>query len=205
MIRKTQFVDGRLQPAEDGAEWIVVAPHGQVWRPLHVAIGWQPYLHGQWAWTADGWFWVTDEPWGWATYHYGRWAFDPALGWFWVPGYAWAPAWVAWREGDGFVGWAPLLPGDAPWWADDYPLAPSQWIFVPMGSFVAVPVEGVAVPRARQVCVPAGDGAEHELDPAAVAGRDRAPIEHGARRDRTAAHRAHTRLRIGHAASPPNE
>ncbi|HEX4138962.1 MAG TPA: DUF6600 domain-containing protein, partial [Candidatus Methylacidiphilales bacterium] len=28
----------------------------------------------------------------------------------WVPGYTWAPAWVSWRYGDGYVGWAPLPP-----------------------------------------------------------------------------------------------
>jgi hypothetical protein len=130
-------------------EWIVVARYGRVWRPLHVGVGWQPYLYGEWVWTADGWFWLTDEPWGWATYHYGRWAWDPALGWFWVPGFVWAPAWVAWRVGDGFVGWAPLYPEFTVWWVDAYPLVPPHWIFVPMRSFVAVRVELVAVPRAR--------------------------------------------------------
>jgi hypothetical protein len=122
-------------------EWIVVARYGRVWRPLHVGVGWQPYLYGEWVWTADGWFWLTDEPWGWATYHYGRWAWDPALGWFWVPGFVWAPAWVAWRVGDGFVGWAPLYPEFTVWWVDAYPLVPPHWIFVPMSSFVAVQIE----------------------------------------------------------------
>jgi hypothetical protein len=130
-------------------EWIVVAPHGRVWRPIHVAAGWQPYLYGEWVWTDDGWFWLTDEPWGWATYHYGRWGWDRALGWFWVPGFVWAPAWVAWRVGDGFVGWAPLYPGFTVWWTDPYPLVATHWIFVPMSSFVAVRIEIVAMPRAR--------------------------------------------------------
>ena len=31
-------------------------------------------------------------------------------GWVWVPGYTWAPAWVSWRYGDGYAGWAPLPP-----------------------------------------------------------------------------------------------
>jgi hypothetical protein len=130
-------------------QWIVVAHHGRVWRPRHVAAGWQPYLHGEWVWTAEGWFWLTDEPWGWATYHYGRWAHDPVLGWFWVPGFVWGPAWVAWRVADGFVGWAPLYPEFVVWWVDTYPLEPPHWIFVPTSRFVGVRVEIVALPRAR--------------------------------------------------------
>jgi len=50
------------------------------------------------------------EPWGWATYHYGRWVNLDGTGWCWVPGYTWAPAWVSWRYGDGYCGWAPLPP-----------------------------------------------------------------------------------------------
>jgi hypothetical protein len=130
-------------------EWLMVARHGRVWRPLHVGAGWLPYLYGEWVWTADGWFWLTDEPWGWATYHYGRWAYDPALGWVWIPGFVWGPAWVAWRVGDGFVGWAPLYPEPVEWWVESYPLEPPHWIFVPLRSFVGVRIEIVAVPRAR--------------------------------------------------------
>jgi hypothetical protein len=130
-------------------EWHPSARHGRVWRPLHVPADWQPYLHGEWVWTGDGWFWLTDEPWGWATYHYGRWAYDPVLGWIWVPGFVWAPAWVAWRVGDGFVGWAPLYPGYVAWWIDAYPIVAAHWIFVPTHVFVGVRVETVAVSRAR--------------------------------------------------------
>ena len=50
--------------------------------------------------------------WGWVVYHYGRWAFEPGIGWFWVPGEEWAPAWVNWRYGDEYVGWAPLPPDE---------------------------------------------------------------------------------------------
>ena len=32
------------------------------------------------------------------------------VGWFWVPGNRWAPAWVAWRQEDDYLGWAPLPP-----------------------------------------------------------------------------------------------
>ena len=77
---------------------------------------WRPYEYGHWVYTDEwGWYWVSDDEeddWGWVTYHYGRWAFDRGLGWFWVPGDEWAPAWVDWRYGDDYVGWAPLPPDE---------------------------------------------------------------------------------------------
>lgn len=91
-------------------EWIGVEGGTYAWRPRHVETGWRPYLEGRWIWTDDGWFWDSDEPWAWATYHYGRWYFDDDYGWIWIPGYDWAPAWVEWRYGGDYVGWAPLGP-----------------------------------------------------------------------------------------------
>jgi uncharacterized membrane protein YgcG len=75
-----------------------------------VPVGWRPYVEGRWIWTDDGWYWDTSEPWGWATYHYGRWYYDDYYGWVWTPGYDWAPAWVEWRYGGDYIGWAPLGP-----------------------------------------------------------------------------------------------
>ncbi len=100
------FYDG-LSPYGD---WISVGGGVYGWRPVGVATGWRPYTVGQWAWTDDGWYWVSDEPWGWAAYHYGRWHYDEYYGWIWIPGYDWAPAWVEWRYGPDYVGWAPLSP-----------------------------------------------------------------------------------------------
>lgn len=91
-------------------EWITVDAGLYAWRPMHVETGWRPYQFGRWVWTDDGWYWDTEEPWGWATYHYGRWYFDDYYGWLWIPGYDWAPAWVEWRYGGDYVGWAPLGP-----------------------------------------------------------------------------------------------
>lgn len=54
--------------------------------------------------------WVSDYSWGWAPFHYGRWTFDNYYGWMWIPGTEWGPAWVAWRSGGGYYGWAPLGP-----------------------------------------------------------------------------------------------
>src|SRR5262252_2503649 len=91
-------------------QWVDTAPYGWCWAPQQVPVVWRPYSDGYWVYTDFGWAWVSDEPWGWATYHYGRWFEDPVYGWMWEPGTEWAPAWVAWRESDDWVGWAPLPP-----------------------------------------------------------------------------------------------
>ncbi|HSD20793.1 MAG TPA: DUF6600 domain-containing protein [Anaeromyxobacter sp.] len=130
-------------------QWTDAGSYGRVWRPTGVATDWRPYVYGEWVWTVEGWFWSSDEPWAWATYHYGRWVFDPWLGWIWVPGYAWAPAWVAWRVGGGFIGWAPLPPGVIAWWVEPAPIALTYWVFVPAPQFVGHPVHRVVVAPAR--------------------------------------------------------
>jgi hypothetical protein len=95
---------------EPYGEWIALEGGVYAWRPMRVVAGWRPYTEGRWAWTDDGWYWVSDEPWGWAAYHYGRWYYDDFYGWIWIPGYDWAPAWVEWRYGGDYIGWAPLGP-----------------------------------------------------------------------------------------------
>ncbi len=92
-------------------EWANTGTYGMCWRPAGMPPGWAPYSQGHWIWTEYGWTWVSEYRWGWAPFHYGRWVVDPVLGWVWVPGYVWAPAWVQWRWGDGYCGWAPLPPG----------------------------------------------------------------------------------------------
>jgi len=88
--------------------WVQRDGYGEVWVP-YVAAGWRPYTTGHWIYTDQGWAWVADESWGWAPFHYGRWYYADG-GWGWVPGTVWAPAWVAWRNGGGYVGWAALPP-----------------------------------------------------------------------------------------------
>jgi len=90
--------------------WIQTDDYGYVWQPNVQDPNWAPYTDGNWVYTNDGWTWNSNEPFGWATYHYGRWVNLDGTGWVWVPGYTWAPAWVSWRYGDGYVGWAPLPP-----------------------------------------------------------------------------------------------
>lgn len=97
-------------PLAAHGRWVVVGAYGRCWIPARVEAGWRPYANGYWQRTDAGWYWVSAEPWGWATYYYGRWDFHGQFGWIWVPQTQWAPAWVAWREGGGYVGWAPLRP-----------------------------------------------------------------------------------------------
>jgi len=91
-------------------DWIRTDDYGLVWCPAAKPVDWRPYSDGEWIWTDYGWTWVADEPWGWAAFHYGRWYDDVRNGWSWVPGDEWGPGWVAWREGGGWVGWAPMPP-----------------------------------------------------------------------------------------------
>ena len=98
------------EPLGHYGRWVDVGGYGRCWTPGGVEHDWRPYTNGHWDRTDDGWYWVSDEPWGWATCHYGRWFLDPNFGWVWVPQTQWAPAWVAWRDGDAYTGWAPLPP-----------------------------------------------------------------------------------------------
>ena len=92
--------------------WIDYPDYGYVWCP-DAGPGFRPYsTMGHWEWSDEyEWIWVSDYDWGWAPFHYGRWLYDPFYGWLWVPGYDWAPAWVVWRGGGDYYGWAPLRPG----------------------------------------------------------------------------------------------
>ncbi len=91
--------------------WVDDPNYGNVWVP-DVDGDFRPYAtSGHWVQTEYGSTWVSDYPWGWATFHYGRWHYDDYYGWEWVPGHEWAPAWVSWRHGGGYYGWAPLGPG----------------------------------------------------------------------------------------------
>jgi len=139
--------------------WMTLAPYGEVWVPHDVPSDWRPYSTGHWVYAdTAGWTWVDDEPWGWAPFHYGRWTLDPTLGWAWIPGDVWAPAWVAWRECDGFVGWAPLPPC-ATWHAGvglffggvDLAVAIGDpwWCFVPVAHLCHPHVHEVLLVRER--------------------------------------------------------
>lgn len=102
--------DDFYEPLSEYGRWEIVVGHGRCWIPSRVDRDWRPYCNGNWERTEAGWYWQSDEPWGWATYHYGRWDYADDYGWYWVPQTVWAPAWVSWHEGGGYVGWAPLQP-----------------------------------------------------------------------------------------------
>jgi hypothetical protein len=93
--------------------WQNVPSYGHVWIPSVSAVGYNfsPYATGgHWVMTDYGWTWVSDWDWGWAPFHYGRWMVVGGHGWCWIPGTTWGPAWVNWRWGGGYVGWAPMPP-----------------------------------------------------------------------------------------------
>ena len=140
-------------------DWRRVEPHGWVWYP-DVEGDWRPYTVGYWVFTDDyGWTWIAEDPWGSIPFHYGRWFYDDDYGrWAWVPGTEWGPAWVGWRSGGGYIGWAPLPPearfepsvGFTP--SDpDFGGGWNSWCFVPTARFLSPRIERVIVPRPRNV------------------------------------------------------
>ncbi len=107
--------------------WIDTPEYGRVWVP-DVEENFQPYAtNGHWVVTEYGNTWVSDYSWGWAPFHYGRWYRDSRWGWTWVPGRVWGPAWVAWRSGGGYYGWAPLGPNVS----INVNIPLYSWIYVP--------------------------------------------------------------------------
>lgn len=125
-------------PLAPYGQW-VDSRYGRAFRP-DVRPDWRPYVNGRWG---ENRLWISDDPWGWATDHYGRWGFDDRIGWVWTPGTEWAPSWVAWREDDSqnVAGWAPIPPGvnysvnlgfGTGWGYDNFNswYAPS-WVWVP--------------------------------------------------------------------------
>ncbi len=106
------YQDFRDELAPHG-QWVDDAQYGQVWVPSVAEVGadFTPYYsNGQWTLSDYGWTWVSNHSWGWAPFHYGRWMQLGGRGWSWIPGRVWGPAWVHWRTGGGYVGWAPLPP-----------------------------------------------------------------------------------------------
>src|SRR6267143_1238240 len=104
--------------------WTFVAPYGRVWVPS-VGYGWRPYYYGQGV--------LTD--WGWN--------FGVGLGWYWVPGRVWAPAWVSWRYGAGYVTWCPLAPPGVV-----FGYRHPAWVAVSEQHFTR-PIAAVAMPAQR--------------------------------------------------------
>lgn len=138
--------------------WVYYNPYGYVWIPRGAGRHWRPYTHGRWAWTDYGWTWISHDPWGWIPFHYGRWGWDNRLGWFWVPDVVWAPAWVIWRFGDLYLGWAPLPPGvdfvpgyGLRWGRRDLPH--HYWIFIEGHRFNSNQLRAWILPPERNITI----------------------------------------------------
>ena len=144
-------------------EWRETSDYGYVFQPREAETSrdWRPYTEGHWVYSDAGWTWVSEEPFGWATYHYGRWVKLRRVGWVWVPGNEWAPAWVSWRSSKDYVGWAPLPPearfdrkSGIQNWADSYyDIGPDQYSFVPANEFGAEHLRRAVVPTERNTTI----------------------------------------------------
>ena len=109
-----------------------------------------PYTNGFWQYTDAGMMWVSNDPFGWATAHYGRWAFSQTYGrWVWMPDTTWGPAWVQWSEADGAYGWAPLGPDSSV--VADYTPPDYAWHFAAAPNLFDHDVRRYYVPRERVV------------------------------------------------------
>jgi hypothetical protein len=149
----------KLEPYGD---WIETGDYGYVFHPRQAESSrWRPYTDGRWVYTDAGWTWISEEPFGWATYHYGRWTRLRGIGWVWVPGNQWASAWVSWRKSPDYVGWAPLPPearfdqrtGIRNWSDSYYDVGPDQYCFVASREFGASRVEQTLLPPERNVTI----------------------------------------------------
>jgi hypothetical protein len=140
--------------------WYVSGQYGHVWRPAVYRPGWNPYHDGHWVYTDCGWTWVSDYGWGDVAYHYGTWVEDPRYGWVWVPGYTWAPAWVTFRTGPDYIGWAPVPPSFSVGFSTrgfgfgaSIPIASSAFVFVPTRNFAAPRIRNYVVPDYRRTTI----------------------------------------------------
>ena len=108
--QETLSIEVFYQELSPYGQWSPHEEFGYIWQPYDVGPDWKPYTDGRWEWSDQGWIWISYEPWGWATYHYGRWIYDDYQGWLWIPGTTWAPAWVSWQQSPEYIGWSPLPP-----------------------------------------------------------------------------------------------
>lgn len=158
--RTAQTIDFFYDALDPHGDWVETDRYGYAFRPRVARDArWRPYTDGAWVHTDYGWTWRSNEPFGWATYHYGRWARAPRLGWVWVPGSEWGPAWVSWRRGDDYIGWAPLPP-DA--WSSSgfnasvdayFDIGPGLYVFLRVRDFVEPTYVGRVVEPERNVTI----------------------------------------------------
>lgn len=155
-----RFMGAPGQPASYGSFYEALSPYGEwydtracgqdlgpVWRPHPGRVGrnFTPYVTGgQWVATDQGWSFASDFEWGWAAFHYGRWCPDARFGWVWAPGDEWAPSWVDWRYGGGYVGWAPLPPRGVR-------LPRDRYVYADRTAFAGTRITPHSLPRQRAI------------------------------------------------------
>jgi hypothetical protein len=159
-----EYFHGLLAPY---GSWQQVEKYGPCWRPTAATAdpNWRPYTQqGHWIYADSGWFWHSDYSWGQVTFHYGRWVRDNTS-WVWVPGYDWAPAWVCWREAEGYLGWAALPPAatfkagpglqfdGGPAGDSGFGLGPGAFTFVPVDRFWDRNLAAASLPADRAEAV----------------------------------------------------
>jgi len=142
--------------------WRNFEGYGWCWQPAVAAANsdWRPYgTAGRWLHTESGWYWASEYRWGGLVFQYGRWFLDGEWGWCWWPDTRWAAAWVTWRQGREYCGWAPLPPGSdaaamgVTWqgavvpWSFDFGLAWESYSFVAWRDFLNRRPERLALGR----------------------------------------------------------
>lgn len=132
----------RASLAHDG-EWIDDMRWGAVWSPHEVFF--RPYSLGHWTVDGNEWTYHGANAWDELTAHYGHWIDDDLYGWVWKPDGRWRPAAVAWRIGNGLVGWAPVDPDG------NVPKNPIDWVFVKGVDAVAEKLAIVKLPPIASV------------------------------------------------------
>jgi hypothetical protein len=149
------------EPLGAYGSWFRTGEFGYVYQPSCVRDStWRPYTRGRWAFTNQGWTWVSSEPFGWACYHYGRWALLRNVGWVWIPGNEWAPAWVTWRESPGYIGWAPLPPETLGWYGHAWDSSVESRFVIDSGWFSYVSynhfgndIHAYCLPRSQNIVI----------------------------------------------------
>ena len=135
-------------------DWFTMGEWGWAWQPHDISPWWVPYTEGEWSYTTSGPYWTSYKPYGWAVFHYGRWMLVEERGWVWIPDTTWGPGFVCWREGKGYLGWAPMPPdrphsmGAA---SGECSVPPEGWSFILARSAFFRNVEPYILPRARGI------------------------------------------------------
>ena len=144
----------------DYGDWVLIEPYGFVFRPRVAWNQWQPFQDGFWAPTdAYGWVWISAEPFGWATYHYGQWLFDSYQGWVWIPGIDWLPGSVTWLTSGDYIGWGPLTAHSS--FGGPAPAAATHW--APLAQLGATDLSTRLVPTAQVATIAKDAEAIHNV------------------------------------------